>query len=120
LFLIGSPPAKKSKSPKKVTSETSAGSGAGYKSKEFISDNEASSSDSDDRPLVRKEEKKESDSEVGEVARFRSIFHCVVSVSIISASLSEHKHSCYGPVVQPICWSVCVSVCLEGILWQNG
>jgi len=75
LFLIVSPPAKKS--PKKVKSETTAGSGAGYKSKEFISDNEASSSDSDDRPLVRKEVKKESDSEVGEVTRFQSSFWCV-------------------------------------------
>ena len=44
------------------------GSGDGYKSKEFISDNEgSSSSNSEDKPLRRKETKKESDSEVGEV-----------------------------------------------------
>jgi len=53
-----------SKKPKK--SETTAGSGAGYKSKEFISDNEGSSSGSE-KPLKRKTSKKESDSEVGEV-----------------------------------------------------
>ena len=63
------------KAPKKVKTETSAGSGAGYKSKEFISDNESSSSDSDDKPLARKEAKKESDSEVGEVTGFISAFH---------------------------------------------
>jgi len=63
-LFVGSSPSKKTKKP---MTETTAGSGAGYKSKEFISDNEASSSDSDDKPLRRKESKKESDSEVGEV-----------------------------------------------------
>ena len=57
-----------------MKSETSMGSGAGYKSKEFISDNEGSSSDSDDKPLKRKDSKKESDSEVGEVAKLVSGF----------------------------------------------
>lgn len=60
------------KKAKKVkTGETTAGSGAGYKSKEFISDNEASSSsDSDDKPLKKKESASESGSDVGEVIRF--------------------------------------------------
>jgi len=66
VIVISSSPSKKLKKTKTKT-ETTAGSGAGYKSKEFISDNEASSSDSDDKPLKRKETTKESDSEVGEV-----------------------------------------------------
>jgi len=96
LWLFSSP----SKKPKKVKAETTAGSGAGYKSKEFISDNEASSSDSDDRPLVKKETKKESDSEVGEVRRSKSMFylclallivHCYNIKSMVTFLLLHHK-----------------------------
>ena len=65
-YFVSASPAKKPKKAK-VKAETTAGSGAGYKSKEFISDNEATSSDSDDKPLMRKDAKKDSDSEVGEV-----------------------------------------------------
>jgi len=28
-------------------------------------------------------------------------------------------YSC-KPVANPMCWSVCLSVCPEGVLWQNG
>jgi len=74
-----------------VKSETSAGSGAGFKSKEFISDNEASSSsDSDDKPLKRKE-KADSDSEVGEVCAELLLRHwCIRHCMIIVSSLSTH------------------------------
>jgi len=82
VFVVSSLPSTKAK--KVVKSETTAGSGAGYKSKEFISDNEASSStDSDDKPLKRKEAKEESDSEVGEVKRLKSSYCYVILVIIV-------------------------------------
>jgi len=71
-------PAKK---PKK-SGETTAGSGDGYKSKEFISDNEGSSSSNseDDKPLKRKDNKKDSDSDVGEVLIILGFFNAGGSV----------------------------------------
>ena len=78
LFSVGSSPLKK---PAKAKSETTAGSGAGYKSKEFISDNEESSSDSDDKPLKKREPKKESDSEVGEVTVLKFILFFLLLLS---------------------------------------
>ncbi|XP_071516911.1 FACT complex subunit Ssrp1 [Panulirus ornatus] len=64
----GSPAKSKgSKSPKKVVvSPTKAGSGGGFKSKEFIEDSDSSSEDSEDKPLkkkAKKEEKEESEEE---------------------------------------------------------
>ena len=76
LFFCLSSLSKKSKS-KSAPKETTAGSGGTFKSKEFISDNEASSSsgsDSDDKPLKQKKSKRQnpdasSASEAGSVRR---------------------------------------------------
>lgn len=64
------PKAKKSKqSPKKAVSDTKAGSGGAYKSKEFISDSESSDisdSDDDDKPLKPKPKKEKKEKKMKE------------------------------------------------------
>jgi len=43
----------------------------------------------------------------------------IISMSL-SINIASNKHSWNLAVVYPIGQSVCVSVCLESVLWQNG
>jgi len=73
IYIYSSPKSKKPKKLSAVKETSMGGSGAAYKSREFISDNESSGSDSENKPLEKKKPSRRgkkgssSESEVGSV-----------------------------------------------------